>query len=222
MSSEARRIGSETQPRAAAQPKKRRTQAERRDAAHRRMIRAAIRLIARKGYSQTTLAQVGIEAGYSSGLVSHHFRSKEGLLRELVRRIAVRFYQDQLRPATDAPSGLGALEAMIDIYIDELQLRPERMRALYVLMGEALGPLSEIGEVFAELNRELRGVVAGLIERGQGTGEIRSDIDVGTEAATYVALLRGIANQWMAEPQCIDLDAVRRSLKHAVRRHLVS
>jgi AcrR family transcriptional regulator len=205
---------------APAQSKKRRTQAERRDAAHRGMIRAAIRLIARQGYSQTTLAQVGIEAGYSSGLVSHHFGSKEGLLRELVRRIAVRFYQDQLRPATDVPSGLAALEAMIDTYIDELLLRPERMRALYVLMGEALGPLSEINAIFAELNRDLRGVVAELIERGRAVGDIRADVDGGTEAALYVAMLRGLANQWMAEPSCLDLDAVRRSLKHAVRCHL--
>ncbi len=184
------------------------------------MIRAAIRLIARQGYSQTTLARVGIEAGYSSGLVSHHFGSKEGLLRELVRRIAVRFYQDQLRPATDVQSGLAALDAMIDTYLDELQLRPERMRAIYVLMGEALGPLSEINEIFVELNRDLRAVVADLIERGQRAGEIRSDIGVDTEAATYVALLRGIANQWMAEPKCLDLDAVRWSLKHVVRAHL--
>lgn len=207
---------------AAAQAKKRRTQAERRDAAHRRMIRAAVRLIARQGYSQTTLAQVGIEAGYSSGLVSHHFGSKEGLLRELVRRIAVRFYQDQLRPATDVESGLAALEAMVDIYVDELQLRPERMRALYVLMGEALGPLSEINGLFAELNRDLRGVVADLIERGQATGEIRADVDRSTEAAVYVAMLRGVANQWMAEPSCFDLDVVRSSVKHAVRRHLTT
>jgi AcrR family transcriptional regulator len=222
MTSEAGRVGSDPQDQAGAQPRKRRTQAERRDAAHSGMIRAAIRLIARQGYSQTTLAQVGIEAGYSSGLVSHHFGSKEGLLRELVRRIAVRFYQDQLRPATDAQSGLAALEAMIDVYIDELQLRPERMRALYVLMGEALGPLSEIQEIFAELNRDLRGVVANLIKRGQGAGEIHAAIDADLEAATYVAMLRGIANQWIAEENCFDLDAVRRSLKHAVRHHLAS
>ena len=49
----------------------RRTQAERSATANRRMIRAAIQLIARQGYTKTTLAQVGKEAGYTGGLVSH-------------------------------------------------------------------------------------------------------------------------------------------------------
>ena len=44
----------------------RRTQAERTATAHRRMIRAAIRLIARQGYTKTTLAEVGREAGYTA------------------------------------------------------------------------------------------------------------------------------------------------------------
>jgi len=197
----------------------RRTQAERSADAHRRMIRAAISLIARQGYTQTTLAQVGKEAGYSSGLVSHHFGSKPGLLRALVQQIAVRFYEDQVRPAT-VESGLEALDAMVDTYLAELELRPERMRALYVLMGEALGPLSEINEVFAELNRSWRNFVREWIEAGKETGEIRSDVDAEVEAVAYIALLRGVANQWMAEPRCFDLEAVRRSLKHAVRRHL--
>lgn len=213
---------SDLQGEAAKQPRKRRTQAERRDAAHRRMIRAAIRLIARQGYSQTTLAEVADEAGYSSGLVSHHFGSKDGLLRELIQRIAVRFYEDQVRPAIESRSGLSALEAMIDVYLGELQLRPERMQALYVLMGEALGPLSEIRDVYVDLNRELRAGAAELIRRGSDEGEIRADIDVDTAAATYVALLRGIANQWITDPNCMDLDAVRRGLKHAVRSYLTS
>jgi AcrR family transcriptional regulator len=199
----------------------RRTQAERTADAHRRMIRAAISLIARQGYTQTTLAQVGKEAGYSSGLVSHHFGSKPGLLRALVQQIAVRFYEDQVRPAT-VESGLEALDAMIDTYLAELELRPERMRALYVLMGEALGPLSEINEVFAELNRNWRNFVREWIEAGKTAGEIRSDVAAEVEAVAYIALLRGVANQWMAEPGCFDLEAVRHSLKHAVRRHLAA
>lgn len=198
----------------------RRTQAERTATAHRRMIRAAMRLIARQGYTKTTLAQVGKEAGYTGGLVSHHFGSKEGLLRELVGRIAGRFYEDQIHPATGGQSGLDALCATADTYLDELKVREERMRALYVLMGEALGPVSEVGDVFAELNRGFRVNARRLIEDGIARGEIREDLDPDAEAGLFVGMLRGVALQWMADPGCFDLDAVGAGLKDALRRHL--
>ena len=177
----------------------RRTQAERTATASRRMLRAARQLIARQGYTKTTLAQVGKEAGYTGGLVSHHFGSKEGLLRELVGRITGRFYQDQIRPATDGLAGLEALVATADVYLNELVAREERMRTLYVLMGEALGPVSEVSEVFAELNAGFRGNASRLIEEGMTRGEIRKDLDPDAEAGLFVGMLRGVALQWMAD-----------------------
>lgn len=200
----------------------RRTQAERTATAHRCMIRAAIGLIARQGYSKTTLAQVGEEAGYTGGLVSHHFGSKEGLLRELVERLALRFYEDQVRPATEAASGLGALEAMVDTYLNELRVRPDRMRALYVLMGEALGPLSEVQEIFSDLNRNVRVTVRNWIQQGVEAGEIRGDSDLDAEAAIFVAAIRGIASQWIADPGCFDLDSAAQSAKNCLRRNLAA
>jgi AcrR family transcriptional regulator len=200
----------------------RRTQSERTATAHRRMIRAAIQLIARQGYTKTTLAQVGKEAGYSGGLVSHHFGSKEGLLRELVGRIASRFYGDQIQPATEGRAGLAALAATADTYLNELVVREDRMRALYVLMGEALGPVPEIDEVFAELNKSFRKTARDLIQEGMDRGEIRRDLDPDAEAGLFVGMLRGVAAQWIADPGCFDLDAVGTSLKDALRRHLAA
>lgn len=198
----------------------RRTQAERTATAARRMLRAAGKLIARQGYTKTTLVEVGKEAGYTGGLVSHHFGSKEGLLRELVGRISGRFYSDQLRPVMEGRSGLEALCALTDAYLEELVLREERMRTLYVLMGESLGPVSEINPVFAELNKGFRVNARRLVEEGVARGEIRADVDPAAEAALVVGTLRGIALQWMADPGCFDLTAVGESLRTALRLHL--
>jgi AcrR family transcriptional regulator len=200
----------------------RRTQAERSATATRRMLRAARQLIARQGYTKTTLAQVGKEAGYTGGLVSHHFGSKEGLLRELVGRITRRFYDDQLQPAMAGLSGIEAIAAAADIYLNELVAREERMRTIYVLMGEALGPVSSINPVFAELNRGFRDSIRKLIEDGVAGGEIRRDLDPEAESGLVVGMLRGVALQWMTDPGCFDLDAVSTSLKDAMRRHLAA
>lgn len=200
----------------------RRTQAERAATANRRMIRAATRLIAQQGYTKTSLAQAGKAAGYTGGLVSHHFGSKEGLLRDLVGHITQRFYTDQIQPVIEGVSGLDALCALVDTYRNELVVRQERMRALYVLMGEALGPVPEINEVFAELNRGFRGNASDVIRAGIDQGEIRSELDPDAEAGLFVGMLRGVALQWMTEPGCFDLDAVAESLKDALRRHMAA
>ena len=195
------------------QKPRRRTQAERTATAHRKMIRAATKLIARQGYTKTTLSQVGKEAGYTGGLVSHHFGSKDGLLLETVQHLSQRFREDQIQPATSGMSGLEGLATFIDLYFDELRLRPGRMKALYVLMGEAIGPVPEIRKVFADLNRRLRSGIAAGIRRGQEEGEIHADIDADTEAVLIVASLRGVSSQAFTERRAVDLEKVCERLK---------
>src|SRR3954447_25117907 len=67
------------------QPPARRTQQERREEAERKVLAAATALIAQHGSRVLTLAEVGEAAGYSRGIVSHHFGSRENLLRAVMR-----------------------------------------------------------------------------------------------------------------------------------------
>ncbi len=199
---------------------RRRTQAERNAIANRRLIRAALRLIARQGYTRTTLAEIGTAAGYTAGLVSHYFGSKAGLLRQLVEHAAGRFYQDQMWPAAEGKSGLDALCSAVDTYLTELVVREERMRALYVVMGEALGPVAEINDAFVELNHKFRLAARRWIQAGIDAGEIRADLDPEIEAVAFVGMLRGVGMQWMADRGCFEIHRVRDTLKEALRRHL--
>jgi AcrR family transcriptional regulator len=184
------------------------------------MIRAARKLIARQGYTKTTLTQIGRESGYSGGLVTHRFGSKLGLLRTLVGRITGRFYRDQIEPAVGGRAGIDAVCAAAQTYLLELSVREEPMRVLYVLMGEALGPVPEIREVFAELNRGFRTKLAELIGSGIDAGEIRRELDPEAEAALVVGMLRGVAMQWLTDPGCFDLECARRSVCETIEARL--
>jgi AcrR family transcriptional regulator len=198
----------------------RRTQAERSALSEKLIMRAATKLIARKGYTKTTLAEIGREAGYTAGLVSHRFGSKHGLLRTLVERIRTRFYHDQIERALDGRSGLEALCATVELYLNELRVREERLRALYVLMGEAFGPVPEMRPVFADLDCGFRDVVARWIHAGIEVGEIRRDVDSAVEATLYVGMLRGVALQWLTSPGAIDLERMGKELVETLRARL--
>lgn len=58
----------------------RRTQQERRDQASAALLEAAAELVVEEGVRAVTLARVGERAGYSRGLVTHHFGGKQALL----------------------------------------------------------------------------------------------------------------------------------------------
>jgi AcrR family transcriptional regulator len=200
--------------------RRRRTQAERREQSERRILRAATKLIARRGYTKTTLADIGRAAGCAAGLVSHRFGSKEGLLRELIQRIRSQFYRDRIEQIVAGATELDALERVVDAYLDVLLVREDRLRVLYVLMGEALGPVGELREVFAEVDRDFRSIAASRLAAARDAGRLPPNVDPEGEAVLFVATLRGVALQWLTSPESFDLERVRDDLKATLRARL--
>src|SRR5215475_6488436 len=126
---------------ATAAPQVRRTQRERRETSYRRMLEAAVKLIERQGSSRTTLAEVGELSGYSYGLVSHRFGSKEGLVRAVTREAQANFARHEMG-GREPSTGLEGVLALAARYLRAAAAK--NRNALYVLIGEALGPVPEI------------------------------------------------------------------------------
>ncbi len=184
----------------------RRTQEERKAESERRIIRAAIELFARQGYLKTTLIEVGKAAGYTGGLVSHRFGSKEGLLNAVIDSATKRFLEDQLRPVIDDEHVSSAEEALrnyISTYFEEVFVRESHIRALYVIMGEGLGSAPEARPKIAQLNRGMRQRLAEIVGRGIVSGEFRSSVDAEGAAVLIVGLLRGVVMQYLADPRSV-------------------
>jgi len=194
-------------------PPKRRTQQERKAESERAIILAAMNLFASQGYMRTTLNEIGKAAGYTGGLVSHRFGSKEGLLQAVLKHIRTRFLDDQLGSAITMDSAEESLRNYIEIYISEVTVREGRVRALYVIMGEALGAVPEIRKDIAELNEHTRNHLAGIIQRGMASSEFRNDANPDTSALLLMGTLRGVVMQYLADPQAVNVKAVIKSIQ---------
>lgn len=194
-------------------PPKRRTQQERKAESERAIILAALNLFARQGYMRTTLNEIGKAAGYTGGLVSHRFGSKEGLLQAVLNHIRTRFLDDQLGSAITTESAEESLRNYIEIYINEVTVREGRIRALYVIMGEALGAVPEIRKNIAELNEHARNRLAGIIQRGIASAEFRNDANPDTSAVLVMGTLRGVVMQYLADPRAFNIKAVMKSMQ---------
>jgi len=76
----------------------------------RRLLDAARDLIAEVGYHRATLALIAQRAGYSHGLVTRRFGSKENLLYVLVERMTVTWAQREGRVRPGQGVGREAIE----------------------------------------------------------------------------------------------------------------
>jgi len=198
-------------------PARRRTQAQRRELSDQRMLDAAFRLIERQGGSRTTLVEIGELSGYSHGLVSHRFGSKEALVRAVTERLQHQFAK-MLEPTLAGLHGLKALTVTAETYLHTAAASDRN--AMYVLIGEALGPLPEIRGGLAHADRKFRLATHKLIEEGMRSGEIRSDVDPSAYAALFVGTLRGLVVQHLMKPRAFSIDHVCRELVLSIERSL--
>lgn len=167
----------------------------------RKLLDAAAELIAEVGLTNTTLAMIGERAGYSHGLVTRRFGSKEGLLLALVDRMTIGWFETYVNPSIDEADGLEGLRIRVSTIEEGWNISTRRMRALYSLMFEAaIQPLPSLTEQIRELNRIALRSTAEAATRGIRDGSIRADVDPQVVARQLTAMFRGVAYLVMMLP----------------------
>jgi AcrR family transcriptional regulator len=195
-------------------------QRERSERSTRALLAAAGEVIAEVGYANMTLAAVGERAGYSRGLASARFGSKENLLKALVERMTAEWTLRHVLPRTVGRTGLEAIVEVIDAIRAQIERDPCGLRVLYALMFEALGPNADLRVHFVDFHRALRSDIAKLVRRGLRDGSIRPGIDPAAEAVGIVGALRGVAYQWALDGDDFDAAAALAYLARATGERL--
>jgi AcrR family transcriptional regulator len=195
----------------------RRTQAQRRSQAEAALLDAAAELVVEQGVRSLTLARVGERAGYSRGLATHHFGSKQTLLERLARATQTGFV-----PALDglAP-GLDRLLRLIDGYLGALGRVSVLNRAFLLLWAEA-ATTPELAPIFRERDEAFRADLREDVAAGIAEATIRSDVVPDDVAIAVLGQLRGIGLQRLLDPQNVDTDRLRRPVTEHWRRALAA
>jgi AcrR family transcriptional regulator len=199
-------------PAASAEAEQAMTQAERTALAETRMVGAAIELLNETGIRGTTLVAIGERSGYSRGLATHHFGSKSGLFRTVLKRLSG-VWSRKLDRALAGRTGLEAIMIAIDTHLAHVLRHPEYIRAQHILWGAAIDPSSEFKPNVAEFMQIQRSSVARWIRDGQRSGEIRAELDPDRLAEQYYGALIGISQQWQVSPD-FDLPAAYTDFKN--------
>ncbi|WP_033290962.1 TetR/AcrR family transcriptional regulator [Amycolatopsis jejuensis] len=193
----------------------RRSQQERRDQASAALVEAAAELVVEQGVRAVTLAAVGERAGYSRGLVTHHFGSKAALLEHLARATQAGFV-----PGLDAlPPGLERLLRLIDGYVRQLGNASVLSRAFVLLWAESMTD-PELAPLFRERDEAFRADLRAEIAAGIAGGDIRENVEPDEVAVAVVGQLRGIALQRLLAPEAVRPNRLRHTVTDTWRRAL--
>jgi AcrR family transcriptional regulator len=199
--------------------KRRRSHAERREEAGQRMVDAAVRIVAERGLDDLTLAECGEAAGYSRGLAAHYFGSKNELIAAVANHIVADYVQ-RLRSGSRGKQGLEGLLDAVEFYIDSGRNRSLQSQAFHAVLGA--GPVyPQLAATVARLNRESVDAFARGLTGCKKRGIVRSDVDTRAQATLILSMLRGVMQQWLLDPQGVDLNRIKRELRSSLRRALV-
>lgn len=166
------------------------------------MVEAAVNWIAAHGSASLTLAAVGEAAGYSRGIVNHHFGSREALLRRVIERTR-RFDE----PAYQG-DGLRQLAETVGAYLRNIGSGRPAGRAFLRMWGEAVASDPTLEPLFAEQDDGFRQRITVMLRAGVDDGSVRSDVGLEAGAVFVAACLRGTGMQLISTPAVGPLEEV--------------
>ena len=187
--------------------KARRTQKERREESRTKVIDAATHLFATKGYTGTTMIEIGRAAGLSHGLVTYHFGSKQECIRavlEDVRRKSI----ERREAALHGKRGLAGLDVVCEQYLRGPSNRRLTTKAIYIAIIESVTATPELKDLTKKADQAFRDSISWLIDEAIEDGEISPNTDVPSHAALVVGMLRGIVQQRMVNPSAVPIDQI--------------
>lgn len=180
------------------------TQAERTAKSTAAMLDAAAELIVEGGFDSLTFAALGERAGYSRGLATARFGSKDGLVEALIERIVTTWNHRNVIPRTKGKSGLDSLSIILGAITAQARRDPKGLRVLYALMFEAVGPDDGLRMRIAKFQDAMRTDFQRFLRAGQRDGSIDPAVDPDREAVLLVGGLRGVGFQWLLEPDSFE------------------
>jgi AcrR family transcriptional regulator len=159
------------------------------------MLRAAIDVIAERGFPETRIADVGRRVGASPALVIYYFGTKDKLLTEALRYSEDRFYAEVERRLDTIDGARDKLEALVRMSCaDEA---PDGLPGSWLLWPDLWAQAvrhPEVSRDREELDQRWREKVAQIVRAGVASGEF-AKVDVDEFVLMLTALLDGLVVQ---------------------------
>lgn len=142
-----------------------------------RILDAAVREFAEKGYAGASMNRVVEDAGISKGALFQYFGNKASLFMYVYRKAfdLVKMTLRSVRDKTREEDFFDRLERLMAAGIRFIEEHPSLARIYYHLIYTGDSPFK--AEILRELNRESHRFLVSLVEQGMERGDLRKDLD---------------------------------------------
>jgi TetR/AcrR family fatty acid metabolism transcriptional regulator len=158
-----------------------------------RILDAAVRVLAKRGFHSTRISEVAKAAGVADGTIYLYFKSKDELLVSLfedrVERLLA-FLQAEL-PRSGSASD--KLKRIIELQLGLLEEERDLAEVLTVILRQSTKLMKKYAA--PKFNAYLDSI-ARVVADGQAAGELRSDVSPHLVARAMFGALDGIAMTW--------------------------
>lgn len=163
-----------------------------------KIVRAARRLFARKGYANASLEEIATLAGFTKGAVYHFFRSKEQLLLSLLHDIEARSV-GQTESALERMVQAPAMDKLVRFNVLQAQWAARNADDLAILIWvsiESANRKSAVREQVARIYGRMEDLLTRVVEEGKAGGEFPADLPVKDTVTWIIAIHDGNMLLW--------------------------
>lgn len=158
-----------------------------------KILQAALRVFADKGYHRGIVDDVVRASGTSKGAVYHHFPNKEALFLALVDEFASHLAAGVAQAIAARRGALakveGALQAVLVTFA-----RHRQLARILLLEAVSLGPTYEAKR--AEVHRRFADLIQGYLDEAAAEGSI-PPLDTGVATLAWLGAVNEVVIQWL-------------------------
>jgi TetR/AcrR family transcriptional regulator, fatty acid metabolism regulator protein len=175
------------------------------------LIRAAYKVVSRKGYYNFTIKDIAKESGLSSGLVHYYFKDKQDLLLNLLKDINLNIKSYLNKELIRSQSPLNKLIAYMD---QAFNLAEKEKEYFYVLIDfwTQTKHNPRMRQANNRLLQSYRDECAAIVREGISTGIFR-EVDVAFTATTIVSVIQGTIVQYVLDNEAFNYEKYTTMIK---------
>ena len=181
---------------------------------HDKILDAALRVFAKKGYRDAAVDDIAVESKTSKGGVYFHFPGKQAIFLELLDRSAVRLRRKLEEAIAAEPTAVRKADAALLTLLRTFAAHKALGR---LFMIEALGAGREFHRRLAEIHFEFALVIQVQLDLAVAQGEIEP-LDTRIAATAWFGALNEVLTRWLLSAQPEKLEQVYESLRPLLMR----
>ncbi|MEU8981146.1 TetR/AcrR family transcriptional regulator [Streptomyces sp. NPDC058467] len=158
------------------------------------IVRAALEVIAERGYRGASLAAVAERVGLTQQGLLHYFPTKEALL------VAVLKERDQWDAVPDSKWRVDLLTSLVEYNA----MRPGIIQTFSALLGESVTEGHPAREFFTQRYAAVRANMASVLRAEYGD-RLPNGLTPERTAPLLVAVMDGLQYQWLLDPESVDM-----------------